>query len=48
MSKKLYSIYNRFTRKEVMTASYTECLEYFNKQDKIFRVQHKIISKKDD
>lgn len=31
-----------------MTASYTECLEYFNKQDKVFRVQHKIISKKDD
>lgn len=48
MSKKLYCIYNKYTRKEVKVASYTECLEYYNKQDKLFRLQHKIINKKDD
>ena len=48
MSKKLYCIYNRFTRKEVKVASYGECLNYFNKQDVVFRKQHKIIVKKDE
>jgi hypothetical protein len=48
MNKKLYCIYNKFTRKEVMTASYGECLNYYNKQDVIFRKQHKIINKKDE
>lgn len=47
MSRKLYCIYNKFTRKEVMEASYTECLNYYNKQDKLFKYQHKIINKKD-
>jgi hypothetical protein len=48
MSKKLYCIYNKYTRKEVKIASYGECLEYYNKQDKLFRLQHKIIHKNEN
>ena len=44
---KVYHIIRIITRKSVMSGDYNSCLNYFKKQDKVFRKTHKIISAED-
>lgn len=48
MSKiKTFHIIKVSIKKSVMSGDYESCLNHFNKQDKIFRKTHKIISAED-
>lgn len=42
-----FCIQNKWDRKVVMTGTYQDCMEYFNKQEKGFRKNNKIVNKKD-
>ena len=48
MAKTNYCIYHKFKRKKVTNfLPYDKCLQYYNNEDKVFRMNHKIISEKD-
>lgn len=42
-----FCIQNKYDHLVVMTGTYQDCMEFFNKQDKGFRKTHKILNKKD-
>ena len=42
-----FCIYNKWNRRVVMTGTYQDCMDYFNKQEKGFRKAHKIMNIKD-
>lgn len=47
MTKVDFCIQNKYDRRVLMTGSYSDCMNYFNAQDKVFRRTHKIVNKKD-
>ena len=47
MAKADFCIQNKYDHLVVMTGTYQDCMEFFNKQDKGFRKTHKILNKKD-
>ena len=42
-----FCIQNKYDHLVVMTGTYQDCMNFFNKQDKVFRKTHKILNKKD-
>ena len=42
-----FCIQGKYDYRIVMTGTYQDCMEFFNKQDKGFRKTHKILNKND-
>ena len=42
-----FCIQGKYDHRIVMTGTYQDCMEFFNKQEKGFRKAHKILNKKD-